>query len=146
MQEPDCRRERARKVATRTRSLLKEKAALIAILVMLTVSILYLAYQSAKVVDAISVWSSPETKAQGHDAVVKALHVVNDEEMKLISPVALTALFSAAAFRIADLKIVPRKCFYCNEWVHGRNARQSPDKAFHYHEQCEPKEGRLPKP
>jgi len=146
MRKPNQRRERGKSFAARTRSLLRAKAALIASLVMLTVSILYLAYQSAKVVDAINVWSSSETKAQGYDAVVKALHVVNDEEMKLIPPVALIAVFSAAAFRIADLKIIPRKCFYCGKWVHGRNAKQSPDKAFHYHEECEPREGELPKP
>jgi hypothetical protein len=115
----------------------KRKGTTIVSLVILTASIVFLAYRAAEVVTAFDEWVRlKEAKPYSAQAVEKALKTLNEEETTLITPLLFAMLSSAVAFRSVKLKIIPKRCFYCGKWAKAKNVRQTPDKVFHYHEEC----------
>jgi hypothetical protein len=122
---------------SRLRSLLKTRGTRIVSLVILIISALCLSHQTTKVVAAMSVWANLKAADSNPDAVEEALRRLNNEEMTLITPFGLTLLSLAAAFHSVELKVTPRKCFYCRKWAQAKNVKQTPDRAFYYHEKCE---------
>lgn len=144
MSIPNNRRERATKATAKARVLLKTRASLILSLAMLILSFLYLSYQATRAAAMIDTWISLKARKADTNVIDEALRVVNREELALIPPIVLTAVFSVTAFRSISFKIIPQKCFYCGKWVQAKKAKQAPDKTFYYHEECEPAEGRRP--
>ncbi len=136
------RRERVTQATAKARVLLKTRASLILSLVLLILSVVYLSYQAIRAATMIDVWIGLKAREAGTNAIDEALRVVNREELALIPPIALTAVFSVTVFRSVSFKIIPQKCFYCGEWVQAKKAKQAPDKAFFYHEECELNEGK----
>ncbi len=103
-------------------------------------SVLFVAYRTAGVVAAYNEWARlKRANPYSAEAVESALEVLNQEETGLIAPLLFAVLSSAVALRSVELKIIPRKCHYCGKWAKPKNVRQTPDKAFYYHEKCEPK-------
>ena len=133
--------ERARKRETegrsRLKSLLKTKGTMIVSLVIFIISALCLSYQTTKVIAAMNVWADLKAADPNSYPVEKALRSLNNEEITLITPFGLTLLSFAAAFHSVELKIIPKKCFYCRKWAQAKNVKQTPDRAFYYHEECE---------
>jgi len=107
-----------------------------AVLLLLAMSVLYLAYQAARVMDAISTWASLQALTKDYKEIDKALRVVNSEEVKAIPSIALTMLASVMAFRLVNLRMIPHQCFFCGRLVSAKKARQPHDKAFYCCEEC----------
>jgi hypothetical protein len=122
---------------SRLRSLLKIKGTRIGSLVIFIICALCLSHQTTKVIAAMSVWADLKAADSNPNAVEDALRRLNNEEITLITPFGLTLLSFAAAFHSVELKIIPRKCFYCRKWAQAKNVKQTPDRAFYYHEKCE---------
>jgi ABC-type Fe3+ transport system permease subunit len=132
-------RKRKTKRRSRLRSLFKTKGTMIVSLVIFVISALYLSYQTTKVVAALNVWVDLKAANPNSDGVEEALRSLNDEEIVLITPLGLTLLSFFAAFHSVRLKVVPRKCFYCRKWAQAKNVKQTSDRVFYYHEECEVK-------
>jgi hypothetical protein len=121
--------------------LFKTRGTRIISLVIFIISALCLSYQTTKVVTAINVWADLKTADPNSSAAEEALRSLNNEEITLITPFGLTLLSFAAAFHSVELKIIPKKCFYCRKWAQAKNVKQTPDRAFYYHEECEAEKG-----
>ncbi len=115
----------------------KRRGTTIVSLAILTISVLFLAYKVTGVVAALDKWVRLEATEPNSEAAEEALQNLNNEEITLITPALLTLLSSAVAFHSLNLKIIPKKCFYCGKWARARNLKQTHDKAFYYHEECE---------
>jgi type III secretory pathway component EscU len=124
---------------SRLESLFKTRGTRIVSLVIFVISALYSSYQTTKVMAAMNVWTDLKAADPYSDAVEEALRSLNNEETTLITPFGLTLLSFAAAFHSIELKMIPKKCFYCRKWAQGKNVKQTPDRAFYYHEECETK-------
>jgi hypothetical protein len=122
---------------SRLGSLLKTKGTRIVGLVTFIICALYLSQQTTKVIAAMSVWADLKAADANPNAVEEALRSLNNEEITLITPFGLTLLSFAAAFHSVKLKIIPRRCFYCRKWAQAKKVKQTPDRAFYYHEECE---------
>jgi len=96
-----------------------------------------LSYQTTKAIAAMNIWADLKAAGTNSDSVEEALRSLNNEEIALITPFGLTLLSLAAAFHSVELKVTPRKCFYCRKWAQAKNVKQTPDRAFYYHEKCE---------
>lgn len=136
-----CKSLRKRKTEghSRLRSLFKTRGPRIAGLVIFVISAIYLSYQTSKVIAALNVWTDLRAADPYSDGVRGALRSLNDEEIALIAPFGLTLLAFFAAVHSVELKIIPRKCFYCRKWAQAKNVKQTPDRAFYYHQECEAK-------
>jgi hypothetical protein len=150
------RRNERRKVKSRTarmKTLVKSRHKLILSLALLSISTPLLIIQIIRIANALSVWSSLKIAAERPPSdllpyervkpksVEDALHAVDDEERRFILPCLLVGVSLIGALHSAEIRITPQRCFYCHKWIRGKDAKQSPDKAFHYHEKCEPREG-----
>jgi hypothetical protein len=124
---------------SKLRSMFKTRGTRIVSLVIFVISAFYLSYQTTRVVAALNVWADLKAADPNSNGVEEALRSLNGEEMALITPFGLTLLSSVAAFHSVELKIIPRKCFYCRKWAQAKSVRQTPDRAFYYHEECEAK-------
>jgi len=67
-----------------------------------------------------------------------ALQEVNNEERMLAVFLAPAGFSIAIAFRKIG-SIVPRKCFFCGKWIKRKQAKQTPDCTYWYHEYCQTK-------
>jgi hypothetical protein len=109
-------------------------------IVIFTSSVLFMSYRMVGVIAAFNEWTRlKNANPYSARAVEDALKILNEEEIALMTPLALALLSSAVALRSVKLKIVPKKCHYCGKWAKPRRLTQTPDKAFHYHEACEAK-------
>ncbi len=106
-------------------------------IVIFTSSVLFMSYRMVGVIAAFNEWTRlKNANPYSARAVEDALKILNEEEIALMTPLALALLSSAVALRSVKLKIVPKKCHYCGKWAKARRLTQTPDKAFHYHEAC----------
>lgn len=129
--------QRKKEGRSRLGSLIKTKGTRIVSLVIFIISALYLSYQTTKAIAAMNIWADLKAADPNSDAVEEALRSLNNEEITLITPFGLTLLSFAAAFHSVELRIIPKKCFYCRKWAQAKNVKQTPDRAFYYHEKCE---------
>lgn len=123
-------------VRTKIKLLFKVRGATIASLVILTVSTLFMAYHTTRVVTAMDRWVHLREVESSSSAIEEALESLNNEEAMLITPIGLTLMSLVVAFHSVKLKIIPKKCFYCGKWAQARKVKQTPDKIFYYHEKC----------
>lgn len=137
MSTPSNKLERKTKICTKLKLLFKARGATIVGIVILAISVFYLAHQTIRVVAAMDRWVALRAAGSSSGAVDAALESINNEETMLIAPLGLTLLSFVVAFHSVKLKIIPKKCFYCGRWAHARNVKQTPDKIFCYHEDCE---------
>jgi|GEM_PF-6458298 len=137
MSTPSNKLERKTKIYTKLKLLFKARGATIVGIVILAISVFYLAHQTIRVVAAMDRWVALGAAWSSSGAVDEALESLNNEETMLIAPLGLTLLSFIVAFHAVKLKIIPKKCFYCGRWVHARSVKQTPDKIFCYHEDCE---------
>lgn len=137
MSIPKCIPKGKREGRSRFRSLFKTKGTRVVSLVIFIISALCFTHQATKVIAAMSVWADLKAAGSNPNAVEEALRRLNNEEITLITPFGLTLLSFAAAFHSVKLKIIPRKCFYCRKWAQAKNVKQTPDRAFYYHVECE---------
>jgi hypothetical protein len=137
MSTPDYQSEWTTKGFAKFKLLLKARGAMIVSLAILIISGLSLVYQTAIVVSAMDKWTRLRAAEPNSDAVDEVLESLNNEEIMLIMPVGLTLISLAACFHSVKLEIIPKRCFYCGKWAHARHIRQTRDKLFHYHEECE---------
>ncbi len=119
--------------------LLKVRKATIASLILLTVSALFLTHQTIRVVAAMDRWVHLKEAESSPSEIEKALESLDKEEAALITPIGLTMMVLVIAFRSVNLKIIPKKCFYCGKWTQARKVKQTPDKIFYFHEKCKVK-------
>jgi len=137
MSTPNNKTERKTKICTKLKLLFKARGATVVGIAILAISVFYLTHQTIRVVAAMDRWVTLRAAGSSSGAVDAALESFNNEETMLIVPLGLTLLSFVVAFRSVKLKIIPKKCFYCGRWVHARNVKQTPDKIFCYHEDCE---------
>ena len=120
----------------RSKLYLKVRKATIASIILLTVSALFLTFQTTRVVDAMNRWVHLKEAESSSTEIEKALESLDKEEAALITPIGLTMISLTIAFHSVNLKITPKKCFYCGKWAQARKVQQTPDKIFHFHKKC----------